>query len=92
MKASSSALSAAQISGGIAAIAGLDAGNLPKITPPLASEYIVAGDNDSNGAGQKGARALAVKLVRAGHIVRVAIPPRADSDWNDVLMEGLRDG
>ena len=86
------AMSAAQLGGGIAAIAALDAGNLHKITPPPATEYIIAADNDSNGAGQKGARALMVKLVRAGHIVRLAIPPRVDSDWNDVLLEGLRDG
>ena len=71
------AMSAAQLGGGIAAIAGLDAGNLDKITPPPAAEYILATDNDANKAGQKGARALMVKLVRAGHIVRLAIPPRA---------------
>jgi putative DNA primase/helicase len=67
------------------AIAALSATNLPKITPPAASEYIIAADNDASGVGQRAARALASKLVRAGHLVRIAIPPRPDTDWNDEL-------
>jgi hypothetical protein len=81
------AMAAAQIAGGLPAIAALSANNMPKITPPPASEYIVAGDNDANGAGQRAARALAHKLVRAGAVVRIAIPSRPDTDWNDVLMD-----
>ena len=81
------ALSAAQIAGGLPAIAALSANNLPKITPPLAAEYIIAADHDE--PGLKGARALAARLVRAGHFVRLAIPPRAGADWNDVLLERL---
>ncbi|MGA7453960.1 MAG: toprim domain-containing protein [Rhodoplanes sp.] len=84
------ALSAAQIGGGIPSIAALSANNLPKISPPLASEYLICTDNDP--PGLQGARALAVKLVRAGHSVRFAIPPRANSDWNDELMERLAHG
>ena len=80
-----SALSAAQISGGVPAIAAIFAGNLPKITPPPASEFIIAADHDA--PGLDGARALAVKLVRAGHTVSLAIPPRQGTDWNDYLLE-----
>ena len=81
------ALAAAQIANGLPAIAGLSANNLAKITPPIAAEYIVAADNDA--PGLRGARGLAAKLVRAGHVVRLAIPPRPDTDWNDVLMEAI---
>jgi putative DNA primase/helicase len=81
------ALAAAQIANGLPAIAGLSANNLAKITPPTAAEYIVAADNDA--PGLRGARGLAAKLVRAGHVVRLAIPPRPDTDWNDVLMEAI---
>ena len=79
-----SALSAAQIMGGVPAIAALNAGNLPKITPPLASEYIIAADNDP--PGLDGARALKINLTRAGHKVWLAIPPRKGSDWNDFIL------
>ena len=82
-------MAAAQIARGLPAIAALSATNLPKITPPRAAEYIVAADNDV--AGLAGARALASKLARVGPLVRLAIPPRPGSDWNDVLMEE-RDG
>jgi hypothetical protein len=81
---SESAAAASQIAGGLPAIAALSANNLPKITPPPAGEYIIAADHDD--AGLRGARALAFKLVRAGHVVRLAIPPRAGTDWNDELM------
>jgi putative DNA primase/helicase len=81
------ALAAAQLAHGLPAIAALSADNIPKITPPPAAEYIIAADNDANGAGQHGARALANKLVlRAGAQVRLAIPPQPDTDWNDVLL------
>ena len=87
-----SALSAAQICGGIPAIAALNAGNLPEISPPIASEYIIAVDNDINGVGQKNAQALKVILARAGHKVWCAIPPRKGTDWNDFIVERARDG
>jgi putative DNA primase/helicase len=66
-------------------IAALSANNMPKITPPPAAEYIVAADNDASGVGQRAARALAYKLVRAGHLVRVAIPSRPDTGGDAVL-------
>jgi putative DNA primase/helicase len=53
--------------------------------PPTAvARLIIFGDNDSNGAGQKAAFALAARL--AGTItVEVKIPDTA-GDWNDVLQ------
>jgi putative DNA primase/helicase len=77
------AMAAAQLAN-LPAIAALSAGNLPKITPPPAREYIIAADHD--GPGLAGARALAAKLTRAGHTVRLAIPSTVNSDWNDEVM------
>ena len=67
------ALSAAQLGGGLPAIAGISAKNLAKITPPPAREYIIAADHDP--PGLSGASTLAERLVRAGHFVRIAVPP-----------------
>jgi hypothetical protein len=77
---------AAQISGLLHAISGLSAENLPHITPPPASEYIIPADNDANGKGQQAARALARRLTAAGYAVRIALPPRPDTDWNHEIM------
>jgi putative DNA primase/helicase len=71
------------------AIAALSAKNMPEIKPPPASEYIIAADNDANGNGQQAARALAAKLVRGGAVVRVAIPPKPDTDWNDEILNSM---
>jgi putative DNA primase/helicase len=71
---------------GLPAISALSAENLPLITPPPASEYIIAADNDANGVGQAAARALARKLAAAGGVVRIAVPKRPDTDWNDEVM------
>jgi putative DNA primase/helicase len=79
------AMAASQIAGGLPAIAALSAKNLVKITPPPAAEYIIAADNDAPGLA--GARALAAKLVRAGQVVRLAVPTEPQSDWNDMLIK-----
>ena len=85
------ALAAAQLTG-LPALSALNAKNMPLISPPAASEYIIAGDNDANGSGQRAARALAAKLVRGGAVVRIAIPPQRDTDWNDVVCSRGRRG
>jgi putative DNA primase/helicase len=79
------ALAYAQLAGIETAIAALSATNLPRITPPPADAYVIAADNDKPGV--RGARALALKLVRDGRRVRIAMPPRVGTDWNDVLLE-----
>ena len=81
-----SALAASQLAGSLPAIAGLSANNLVKINPPIASEYIIAADNDAPGLA--GAKALAFKLTREGFLVRIAIPPHEGWDWNDELIKG----
>jgi putative DNA primase/helicase len=79
------ACAAAQLTG-LSAICALSAENMPLITPPPAAEYIICADNDANGVGQAAARALARRLVAAGAIVRIAVPRRPDTDWNDEVM------
>ena len=80
-----STLSAMLIAGeqGISAI---DAGNMKSITPPAATEYVVTGDNDA--AGRDAAEALAQRLTSQGCKVRIALPEREDTDWNDALQAG----
>jgi putative DNA primase/helicase len=56
---------------------------------PLAEieRLIVFADNDANGAGQKAAYALAVRL--SGRIVvEVKFPKEPGADWNDALRRG----
>jgi putative DNA primase/helicase len=63
----------------------LNDGRLQAFEPPTGAErLIICGDNDSNGAGQRAAYALASRFVT--HMqVEVRIPDQADTDWNDVL-------
>jgi hypothetical protein len=50
---------------------------------------IVAGDNDSHGAGQRTAAVAAVRFQAEGRKVMVSIPPEPDTDWNDILTGEL---
>jgi putative DNA primase/helicase len=67
--------------------AALNAGGVERFVPPADVERLVIfADNDQNGVGQRAAYALAARL--AGKVqVDVRIPDRADTDWNDVLLE-----
>lgn len=70
--------------------AALSAGNLEKIQlPPDAQQIVILADNDASGTGQHAAAALATRLVAEGRQVAIALPPRPDEDFNDLL---LRDG
>ena len=54
---------------------------------PLATEVIIAADNDANGTGQRAACAAAQCWLAEGRRVRIATPPIPGSDWNDVLRQ-----
>ena len=77
-------LSAMQLSG-LPGIAAISATNMKSITLPKCREGIIAADADE--PGRKGARELAANCDYLGVKVRRVLPPKADTDWNNVLTE-----
>lgn len=72
---------------GLATWAAMFADNIPALALPdlpLASDLVIAADHDENGAGQKAAEAAAERWTRQGRRVRIALPPRAGMDFNDM--------
>lgn len=59
------------------------------VPPPEVGEVVIFADNDRNYTGQSAAYALAHKLalVHVGLPIRVEIPPKPGTDWNDVVLE-----
>ena len=75
---------------GLSAWAVLDAGNMREFTPPAGiSTITIYGDNDTNFVGQAAAYELARKLHAKRITVSVHIPPKQDSDWLDMLTDGV---
>lgn len=54
---------------------------------PIASEIIIAADNDVSGQGQHAAEIAAERWSLEGRKVRIALPPIPGTDFNDVLLE-----
>lgn len=52
---------------------------------PLAAAITICADNDENEAGQKAAREAARRWHAEGRRVRIAVPPTAGMDFNDLL-------
>jgi putative DNA primase/helicase len=74
---------------GIPVWAALNAGMLEQFNPPVGTTHVtIFGDNDSNKhfTGQKAAYLLANRLARDFE-VRVEIPDKGGTDWNDYLMQ-----
>lgn len=61
-------------------------GLLKWVPPPTAKRIVIFGDNDRNYAGQSKAWSLAHRLAVEGYEVRVEIPIKEGTDWNDVLL------
>jgi phage/plasmid primase-like uncharacterized protein len=53
--------------------------------PELVREIIILADHDRNGAGQRAAARAARRWVQEGRRVRIALPPEAGTDFNDIL-------
>lgn len=72
---------------GMPAWAALSAGGIEAlILPQIVRDVIIIGDNDANGRGQRAARKAAQRWLAEGRRVRIALPPEADTDMNDVLL------
>ncbi len=78
------ALSVALACPGLATWAALSTSGLAAIDLPNAVRHVtICADGDS--PGLKAARQAATRLISQGRTVRIAIPPREGSDFNDVL-------
>jgi putative DNA primase/helicase len=64
-----------------------DAGMKAFDPPSRVRQLHVFADNDPNFAGTAAAYSVAQRLSRAGLKVDIHVPPRAGSDWLDVLNE-----
>ena len=81
-------LSAMQVAD-LPGIAARSAGNMAKIDLPPSSEIIILADRDENGTGLKSAKEAARRWTSAGRVVRIALPPKGCSDFNDALRAGI---
>jgi hypothetical protein len=48
-------------------------------------QVIILADHDANGAGERAARAAAIRWVGEGRRVRIAMPPEPGTDFADLL-------
>jgi putative DNA primase/helicase len=70
-------------------IAALSAGGLRGLQlPSYVRRVVIAADNDANETGQSAATALRYRLWSEGKLVSLIVPPKVDTDWNDVLVGG----
>jgi putative DNA primase/helicase len=68
--------------------AALSAGGIKKlILPAEASNVVICADHDASGMGEYGAHDAAARWLAEGRRVRLALPPRRGSDFNDVLTD-----
>ena len=68
--------------------AAINASNLESfIVPDGVTELYIFGDNDANYVGQNAAYSLAKRASQRGLDVTTHIPQKANTDWNDVLLE-----
>jgi hypothetical protein len=58
------------------------------VLPAELRELLIISDNDRNGHGQLAARRAAERWAAKGRRVRLALPPRAGEDVNDLLRKG----
>jgi len=67
------------------------AGNLKEdlMLPPEVRRVVITADNDESGTGQKNALAAKQRWLSQGRAVRIVIPPRIGTDFNDFLMERI---
>lgn len=70
--------------------AAMDAGKLEQIEIPDQVNYVcIAADNDTSFTGQAAAYKLAKRLKGQGKKVKVMLPEKEGTDWNDYLKENI---
>jgi putative DNA primase/helicase len=63
------------------------------LLPAMVRTVIILADNDHNGRGEQAARTAAERWLAEGRRVRIAMPPRPGTDFNDLLVgRGHADG
>lgn len=83
------AMSAAALSG-LPVWACMTAGGVRQVVLPplpLAKRVVIFADNDRNRCGQAAAYAAADRFAIEGRTVKVIVPPKPATDFNDMLME-----
>jgi putative DNA primase/helicase len=71
----------------ISAWAALSAGGIEGLVlPPIVRRVIIAADHDRSGRGERAARIAADRWLAEGRLVRIAMPPEVETDFNDVLI------
>lgn len=82
-------LSAAKLFG-MPAWAAMDAGKLEQIEIPAQVKIVwIAADNDLSFTGQASAYKLAKRLKEQGKQVKVMMPEKEGTDWNDYIKETI---
>ena len=66
--------------------AALSAGGVRSLVlPPEATHVIICADHDGSGVGERAAREAAARWLGEERHVKLALPPRAGLDFNDIL-------
>ena len=66
--------------------AALSAGGIRSLVLPReAADVIISADHDANGVGERAARDVAARWLGEGRRVKLALPPIAGVDFNDIL-------
>lgn len=77
---------------GLATWAAISANGLRHVQVPADVERVlIFADHDPSGIGQLAAAALATRMFEEGRRVKLLVAPRVGSDWNDYLLEAVRD-
>jgi len=58
------------------------------ILPPQATHVIICADHDASGTGQRAAHSAAQRFLIEGRRLRIAMPPKYGTDFNDLLSTG----
>ena len=56
------------------------------VLPPIVETVVILADHDASGAGERAAQSAAARWLAEGRLVRIAMPPHPDTDFNDVAL------